>query len=199
LIVYDNKLKDVTWYKLNDPLNDVVYAINFIDEANRVWYLEINGLNYFDPAMQQFAKYSFKHLSGTDWGLAFHIIPDKSGNSITVCPRVADGFYRFNRLENTWAKTTFPGNNTFLNEKDVVRGFVQLSSGEYIISSDKGIFLFSEKQNRISSLQKELPFASQQREGKYYWIDQTYGWRMIQGLINETRYKHIEDINEFME
>ncbi|HET6724000.1 MAG TPA: histidine kinase [Chitinophagaceae bacterium] len=185
LVIYDSRLKDVTWYKLNDPVNLEFYAVNFIDETNRVWYSDINGLSCFDPAVQQFTSHSFKHLSGINWGMAFYIIPDKTGNIITVCPRVADGFFRFNRLKNQWTKTTFPGNKTFLNESDVVRGFVQLASGDYIISSDKGIFLYSEKQNRISSLQKELPFAEPTRRGQLMldrsgnlWITDD-----IQGLI----------------
>jgi hypothetical protein len=158
-VIYDSRLKDVTRYKLNDPVNLEFYAVNFIDETNRVWYTDINGLSCFDPAVQQFASHSFKHLSGINWGMAFYILPDKSGNIITVCPRVADGFYRFNRLKNQWTKTTFPGNKTFLNERDVV----VCSTGfrNYIISSDKGYF-FSEKHNRISVC-KRIPFAEPRR------------------------------------
>jgi ligand-binding sensor domain-containing protein len=185
LVIYDTKLKDVTWYKVNDVVNYEFYAINFIDEANRVWYTDINGLSYFDPAMQQFTQHSFKHLSGSNWGLAFYIIPDKKGNTITVCPRVCNGLYRFNREKDKWTQTSFPGNNSFLNEKDVVRGFVQLPTGEYIISSDKGIFLYSEKQNRITGLQKELPFAAPTRRGEILLDRSNNLWIAddVQGLI----------------
>lgn len=185
LVVYDTKLKDVTWYKLNEPTNLKFYAIHLIDEANRVWYTDVNGLNYFDPAMQQFSQHSFQHLSGIMSGLAFYIIPDKTGSIITVCPRVSNGLYRFNRVTNKWTRRTFPGKNSFLNERDVVRGFVQLSSGEYIISSDKGIFVYSEKQNKITSLEKILPVAAPTRRGEIL-LDRTGNlWISddIQGLI----------------
>lgn len=185
LAVYNTKLKDVTWYRLNEPLNLEFYAVHLIDEANRVWHSNVDGLKYFDPAMQQFTQHSFKHLGGVMWGLAFHIIPDKTGDVITVCTRVSNGLYRFNRVTNQWTRTTFPGKNSFLNEKDVVRGFVQISPGEYIISSDKGIFVYSEKKNTITSLEKKLPVAAPTRRGEILldragnlWIADD-----IQGLI----------------
>lgn len=185
LAVYDTDLKDVTWYKFNDPIYYEFYGVTFIDEANRAWYMDINGIGYFDPAMQQFTHHSFKHLSGPNWGFAFYILPDKEGNTITVCPRVSDGLYRFNREKNEWTKSKFPGNANFLNEKDVVRGLVQLSSGVYVISSDKGIFLYNEKQNRLSSLQKDFPFAAPTRRGEILLDRSDHLWLAddLQGLI----------------
>jgi ligand-binding sensor domain-containing protein/two-component sensor histidine kinase len=185
LYIYDTDIKDVTWYKLHDPINSEFYAINFIDEANRVWFSDINGLSCFDPAIQQFSSHSFKHLNNMNWVLAFYIIPDKDGDNITVCPRVTDGYYRFTRSKNKWTKFNFPGNKTFLNERDVVRGFVRLPSGEYIISSDNGIFLYSEQKNRIRSLQEELPFAEPTKRGEILLDRSGYLWIAddLQGLI----------------
>ena len=185
LVVYDTRLKDVTWHKANNLVELEFYAINLIDEANRAWYTDINGLSYFDPAMQQFTQHSFKHLSGEKWGMAFYILSDKTGDNLTVCPRVCDGFYRFNRPTNKWTRTPFPNNKTFLNEKDVVRGFIQLPSGEFLISSDKGIFIFSEQQNKITSLEKILPVAAPTRRGEVL-LDKTGNiWITddVQGLI----------------
>jgi streptogramin lyase len=54
LAVYDSKLKDVTWYKFNNVTENEFYAVDFVDEDNRIWHVNINGLQYFDPAMQQF-------------------------------------------------------------------------------------------------------------------------------------------------
>ena len=56
LAIYDSKLKDVTWYKLNNAAENEFYAVDYIDEANRVWHSDIDGLHYFDPVMQQFAR-----------------------------------------------------------------------------------------------------------------------------------------------
>ena len=185
LVVYDTRLRDVTWYKANNLVELEFYAINLIDEANRAWYTDINGLSYFDPAMQQFTTHSFKHLSGTNWGMAFYILSDKSGNNLTVCPRVSDGIYKFDRITDTWTKTPFPGNTKFLTDRDVVRGFIKLPSGDYLVSADKGIFIFSEIRNKITSLEKILPVAAPTRRGEVLldrlgniWITDD-----VQGLI----------------
>lgn len=195
LVVYDTNVKDVTWYKFNDPTYYEFYGVNFIDEANRAWYMDINGIGYFDPAMQQFSHHSFRHLSGPNWGFAFYILPNEDGNILTVCPRVSDGLYHFDRLKNEWTKSTFPGNNNFLNEKDVVRGLARLSSGTYVISSDKGIFLYDEKQNRLTNLQKQFPFAAPTRRGDmvldrsgYIWLsDESHG--LIKWRPGENKYR----------
>ncbi len=159
LAIYDTKLKEVTWTKFNDGVKNEFYAIDFIDEANRVWHQNIYGVQYFDPAMQQFARYSYRHLSNVDWSYAFYILSDKSGNNITVCPRQTDGIYHFDKLKKDWTKTLFPRHETFKKEIEAIRGFVQLPSGDYIISADKGLFLYSEKIKKITAIDRMLPFA----------------------------------------
>jgi ligand-binding sensor domain-containing protein len=163
VVVYDSKLKDVTWYKSNNPEKNEFYAIDFFDKDNRAWHGDINGLSYFDPAMQQFARYSFKHLVSPEMTFAFYILSDKQGDNLTVCPRFAGGIFHFNKLKKEWTKSLFPSQNTFLKEEDAVRGFVQLRSGEYIISSNHGLFLYSEKKNKINSLQGIPPFSASTR------------------------------------
>jgi len=195
LVVYDSKLKDVTWYKSNNLDKNEFYAIDFIDEGNRAWHADINGLSYFDPAMQQFARYSFKNLVSPVMTFAFYILSDKPGNNLTVCPRFAGGIFHFNKLKKEWTKSLFPKRNTFLKEEDAVRGFVQLRSGDYIISSNHGLFLYSEKKNTITSLQGIPPFTSSTRgeitldhSGNLWISDDT------KGLVKwnpETREYHI--------
>ena len=163
LAIYDTKLKDVTWYRLNNNVANEFYAVDHIDEANRVWHTDVNGLQYFDPVMQQFAKHSFKDLSGPDWAFAFYILSDKTGNNITVCPRWTDGLYRFDRVNQKWSKFLFPPHASFKSEKDAIRGFVQLPTGDFIISADRGIFVYSEKMKTIKLLKDELPFSVTRR------------------------------------
>ena len=112
------------------------------------------------------AKYSFKHLSGPDWAFAFYILSDKTGNNITVCPRSTDGLYHFDRIKRNGRKSLFPRNESFKSEKDAIRGFVQLPSGDFIISADRGIFVYSEKTKKITLLTDQLPF-SLTRRGRY--------------------------------
>ncbi len=59
-----------------------------IDEHNRIWYGNINGIQYFDPAMQQFTTYSFHELYvAPDWAYARYIISDYSrAVRSTLCP-----------------------------------------------------------------------------------------------------------------
>lgn len=164
IAIYDTKLKEVTWHKFNNVPENEYYAIDFIDESSRIWFADYFGLRYFDPAVQQFAQYSYKHLSNPGWAYTYYILPDKSGNNITVCPRFTDGLFHFNRQENSWKKILFPGGKTFQTDREVVRGFVQLQSGEYIISSDQGLFLYSEKKRSMIPLQG-IPGFSPSRRG----------------------------------
>jgi len=163
LVVYDSKLKDITWYKINNFNENNYYAVELVDDQNRLWQTNVLGLQYFDPVMQQFSRYSFQHLTGGDWAFAFYIIADKTGKSITICPRSTDGLLQFNRKENKWTKFLFPVDKTFKAEKDAVRGFAQLPSGDFIISADRGIFVYSEKTKQIKPLTSELPFTLPRR------------------------------------
>jgi ligand-binding sensor domain-containing protein len=175
LAVYDTRLKDITWYKINDVVDNQFYGLDMIDEADRVWHSNINGLLYFDPAIQQFTHYSFRSLSGPDWGFAFYIIPDKTGNEITVCPRLTDGLYRFNRATKEWTRFPFPADKVTGAEKDAIRGFVRLPSGDFLISADRGFFRYSERTGIVTSITKELPF-SLNRRGEIKLDHRGYVW-----------------------
>ncbi len=163
LAVYDTEQKDIVWTKFNNPAQKELYSILYIDDAKRIWCADFNGLQYFDPVMQQFTRHSFKHLSNVDWGYAFYIFSDITGDHITVCPRLTDGIYHFDRKKNTWKKSPFSGNHNFKTERDVLRGFAQLPSGDYIISADKGVFIYSMKQQRLIPVQNGLPVSPTRR------------------------------------
>jgi ligand-binding sensor domain-containing protein/two-component sensor histidine kinase len=184
LALYDTKLKEVTWSKFNNAQESEFYSMIFIDEANRVWNFDINGVSYFDPTMQQFSRYSFKQFSGPDWAFAFYILSDKSGNNITVCPRFSDGVYHFNKLKKEWSKVPFPQQKDFKREIEAVKGFAQLPSGDYILSNDKGIFLYSEKNKKITRF-RSTPAFSPTRRGEIFLDHSGNMWLSddIKGLI----------------
>lgn len=182
LAVYDTKLKDVTWYKMNNPRDKEYYAVNFIDEANRVWYYDNFGLSVFDPAIQQFSSYSFKHLSKPDWAYVFYVLYDSSGNHITVCPRITDGVYFFDKQTKEWKKKNFPGNRQFIGERESVRGFIQLSPGEYIITTDHAFYRYSENKGTITVVNPGPQFLParrgeiiKDRRGNVWFSDDTWG------------------------
>jgi ligand-binding sensor domain-containing protein len=184
LAIYDIRLHDVTWAKFNDPEKNEAYGIELIDDANRIWYPTIYGALCFDPGVQQFARYSFKHLSSVNWAYAFYILSDPSGNNITVCPRQTDGIYHFDKLKKQWSKAYFPKHESFEKEIQAIRSFIQLPSGEYLISADKGIFIFSEKANRLTPVDKTLPFTLT-RKGQMITGDSGYVWMAFneEGLV----------------
>ncbi len=175
LVLYDTDLKDVTLVKVNDASENEFFAINYIDESNRVWFSDMNGLKYFDPAMQQFSRHSFKRLSDVDWAYAFHITSDKAGRRITVCPMMTDGIYHFDKEKQTWSKSLFSNGETFTYERSLVRGFAKLPSGDYIISADRGIFQFSEKTKKVTDIREGLP-VSPTRRGQVLLARSGYLW-----------------------
>ena len=156
LAIYDSNEKDVTWLKYNDASENEFYGIDMIDEDNRVWYSYFKGLEYFDPAMQQFSMYRYKKLGGPAWGFVFYIVPDKTGENIAVCPRITDGVYFFNKDKKSWKKFEFPQSRVFDNESDVIRGFVKIAENEYVISSYKGIYKFNIEKNIITDITRKI-------------------------------------------
>ena len=176
MAIYDTRIKDITWCKFSRAEDSQFFGMQYVDESNRVWYADINGLHYFDPAMQQFTRYSFKPLTRVDWAYAFHILSDKTGEKITVCPRMTDGIFHFDRKTNTWTKSLFSTGETFKLERDLVRGFARLPSGDYIISADRGVFIYSEKNKRITEVHEGLPVSRTRRgdvlidKAGYVWL-----------------------------
>lgn len=143
LVVYNSLQKAVTWYKVNQPLQYRFYGIDYIDDANRIWYADINGIQYFDPVMQQFSTHSYEHLFNKQWAYSFYILSDPSGRHITVCPRVTDGMFHFDKQTGQWTKSTFTSLRQKGIERLIVRGFVELEPGVYMISADEGLFTYS--------------------------------------------------------
>ncbi len=182
LAIYDTHLKDITWFARNNAAENEFYFINYIDESNRVWYTGVNGVGYYDPVVQQFSKYSFRHLSKPDWAFVFYTLTNPTGNIITVCPRITDGIFFYDRSRREWSKESFPQKENFLGEREAVKGFVELSPGEYVLSSDKGVYRYSRKTKKLSMVRPEGPFAPtrrgdmiRDRDGNIWLSDYTWG------------------------
>jgi len=150
LLVYNTQLKDVTWARFNNPQKDLYYGIHCIDEHNRIWYGNINGIQYFDPAMQQFTNYSFFELYGMDWAFAQFIVSDKAGRMITVCPIQANGLYVFDKQTTSWTKLPFKGPAPFT--KLQVVGFAALPDGRLAISATDGLFTYDVRTQQLETM-----------------------------------------------
>lgn len=197
LALYDTRAKDITWYKLNNAAQHEYYSIGYIDESGRIWQAGLNGLSYFDPLLQQFAVSSFRHLSKPDWAFAFYIIPDATGKRVTVCPRITDGLFVLDRSRNEWSKIIFPNGQSFLGERESVKGFLELQPGEFLISSDKGIYRFNLSSNKMAPVAAGTPFLPtrrgdvlKDRKGNVWLSDDTRGltkWDPRSGQITYFR------------
>ncbi len=149
LAVYDTREQRVTWYKKNNPLKMEFYGIHHIDQDHRVWNVTLSGLQYFDPVAQQFSTYSFEDLYTGSWAFAFYNQSNATGDVITVCPLFADGLYRFDKKSSRWTKLFFRNQHGRQLTNLVVRGFVELSPGKYMLSADQGLFTYSEKDQQL--------------------------------------------------
>jgi len=165
LMVYNTKEKVISWSKKNDILNNEFYGISFIDELNRAWYFNNNGVHYFDPLVQQFVNYSYDNLFNKGYSFAFYMISDQSGNNITVCPRVGYGLYHFNKISQTWTKSPFNDIKNIASTKFIVRGFVETEPGKYMISTDIGLYYYS------MSTKKLIPVPNQPKLEFNRWGD----------------------------
>lgn len=173
--IYNTLVKAITWYKFSQPLKKEFYGIDYIDEANRIWYRTIHGVQYFDPAVQQFTSSSFEHLFGKDWAYVFYIIPDASGTMITICPRVAEGLFIFNKPAGTWTKLPFNGLSAMGQERIEVRGFAEIGPGQYIISAEEGLYSYSVATKTLSVARRQ-PAVTFKRWGEIIKDDSGYLW-----------------------
>lgn len=150
LAIYDTRLKDVIWSRLNNIPENLFYGVHCIDEHNRIWYGNINGIQVFDPAMQQFTSLSFAPLYGRDWAFTRHMISDSTGRMIIVCPIQANGLYVFDKLNSTWTKLPLNGPAPF--KKLEVRGLVSLPDGRLAISSEQGLFTYQVSTRQLQAM-----------------------------------------------
>lgn len=159
LVIYNTTQQAITWYKFNQILKYEFYGVDYIDNENRIWHSNINGFQYFDPVVQQFSTWSFEHLYSKNWAFSFYILSDPAGNLITVCPRVADGLYHFDKSSKEWTRSDFNGLKAMGYERLLVRGFSELSPGQYIISADEGLFLYSLHSKTIRIMPNHPPIV----------------------------------------
>ncbi len=177
-MLYDIRLKDGIFYKPNNPDALEFYTMNYIDDAGRIWCSDMGGVNIFDPLMHQFPSYEYQKKGA----FSYYVISDKTGNKITVCPRFTDCIYIFDKPTKQWTKKLFPHHENFIKETDVVNGFVELSPGEYVISSDKGVYRYSLNKNSISRVTNGFPFGVSRKAdmlkdkaGNVWISDNTWG------------------------
>ena len=140
VVLYDSEKQDAVYYRENVEVDQKYYGVQMIDEADRIWHINNNGLQYFDPVMQQFQVYRYDHLYGKNWAITVFACSDEKGNEIVACPNITNAFYHFNKKNQTWKQTDFPHPDRDNPYK--IRGFTRYRDGSIFISTDRGLFRF---------------------------------------------------------
>jgi len=143
LSIYNTQTKSITGSWLNVPEKGKWYGVNYIDDAGRIWCLGGNGVLYFDRVTQQFAHYDLTHLSSFNSPFSFYVKSDETGEVVTVCPRITDALFKFDKSTQEWTRYPFNGLSKYTKENLIVRGFEETEPGEYLISTDNGLFTYS--------------------------------------------------------
>ena len=159
--VYHTGLQEIIYVRNNNLLKREFYGVENIDRAGRFWQGTLNGIQCFDPLMQQFTRYSYEHLHNERWGFTYHALPEAGGDVITICPRVTDGVYRFDKNRETWTKYPFDGRPSLLT----VRGFTRRHDGVYVIAAEEGLFYWTAGKKNALQPVKPVPGIRFQRWG----------------------------------
>lgn len=158
--VYHTGRQEVIYAKNNHLLKREFFGIESIDKAGRLWQGTLNGIQCFDPLMQQFTRYSYEDLHNGRWGYTYHAIPE-SGGSIIICPLVTDGIYRFDVSKGSWKKYPFTGQPGLLT----VRGFTRRHDGVFVIAAEEGLFYWHLGQKSRLMRVKPVPGIRYKRWG----------------------------------
>lgn len=133
--IYHTRWQEVVFAKTNKHIKQELYGAESIDKDGRAWQRILQGIQCFDPLMQQFAQYSYGDMHA-EWGFTFYVLPEKATDGLIVCPRYTDGIYRFDKLSHTWTKFPF-------KRHIAVRGFTRRHDGVYLIAAEEGLFTWS--------------------------------------------------------
>ncbi|WP_170110212.1 sensor histidine kinase [Flavilitoribacter nigricans] len=141
--VYNSHTRTLDYAKSNDFEKKAFYGISMIDKRGRIWYDNTFGIYLFDPHLQQFGNRSFRDLyDRKDPALNIYVEYDTVRDRIVVCPRRADGLYRYERKTEKWEKLALdPGDKPYLE----VFGFSMLGDGQYLLSTRSGLQLYDER------------------------------------------------------
>jgi ligand-binding sensor domain-containing protein len=208
LLLYNSALQDVTWFRENIQVEQRFAGVDLVDDHNRMWHFNVNGIQYFDPQLQQFESFSYDHLYGKNWAFTFFILPSADPEQLIVCPNNTDGIYLFNRRSALWQRYAFANDEV----PKIVRGFVKLSTGDLLLSSYEGMYHFSWHKKRLKRIRIDAPvkfgrFSSMvldrdenawiavADEGLLYWDRKRNRFRLFEKAIQSLAPNAFENIN----
>ncbi len=165
---YHTGKKEVVLYRPNRVQNSEYFGVDCIDDDKRVWFSTINGVRIFDPIVQQFAEFSFQNLFDFYWAFVYYMLSDSTGNQVTVCPRQCDGIYFFDKHTRAFRKSPINNLASFNLKLLTVRGFARTHTGNYVLSTESGIFGYSTKSQQIFRFPFQ-PSLKHRRFGDALW------------------------------
>ena len=182
LFLYSISRNRILYQVKNDERQQQYFGVSLVDEDQRIWYSNFQGLFLYDPFIQQFHTYSFdQELKDNNASLVFLQAYDQENDRIVVCPRFTDGIYLFDRRTKSWTVSRFGNVQNFAaNGKNInIYGMVRLQNDDYILAGMEGLFRYNLNDRRlIPLLDTDLPegtwFSSLYLdEDKKLWIGTT--------------------------
>lgn len=175
LVVFNTQKEKITSWKPNNNRKGVSFNITTKDDDDRVWGSSIKGLHMFDPYLQQFEVYSYVLLNQGVWGFAFRMVEHNNQHSITVFPSDADGLFHFNKLDESWKKTSFPPQPNLPVKYHPMRDIVKAPNGKFTLASEFGLFSYDYHTNRFTPFpyQPNLKFKALR---KLFWDSKGKLW-----------------------
>ncbi|MEZ4965051.1 MAG: histidine kinase [Saprospiraceae bacterium] len=184
IVAYNTKTFEVTYRKDSEIENKKYYGIEYIDEEQRVWLPEIDGIHIFDPRLQQFAAYSYEHLHPPGWSFSYYMLPGPSKRGLLLLPRHDGGIYHFDLQDKKWQRFLLKAANAPDPQKWLPRGFARAPDGSYTISDEQGLFSYWPERHKFIPLPVSMPFSFT-RYGPILWDHKGRLWVCvgIDGLV----------------
>ncbi|MCB0546123.1 MAG: histidine kinase, partial [Phaeodactylibacter sp.] len=152
-----------------------IYGVEFIDEQHRAWAKSGEGVFVFDPLLQQFDVFSFKHLNGAGAGLVFNIVEWKSPNELIIAPRGTPGVLHYNQESRDWSLSKAPdallGEGAQLHTRHVAWS----PEGELTLCYFGGILLYNPNTRTFRPF-PSLPPVKLRRFQRLLWDSQGRLW-----------------------
>lgn len=167
LMIFDCQNKEFRPYKINREEEGIYYGVGFIDEKGRNWLKSIRGPILYDPLIQQFDRYPFRHLIPKHLkGITRDVIVPPKGESDTFhfIVEQGQGLYHLNRTQKTWSVTALP--SKYASDYPSFDGQEAFQVGEQswlILEANKGFYQYDAEEQTL------LPLPQQPKHDPHFF------------------------------
>lgn len=157
LVVYDIRREAVVFWRRNNLRDGLYFGIDFVDNSNRAWHANINGVHLFDPCLQQFVPYDYQDLRPPGWTYAFYIAPAPDAHEMLILPRYDNGIYHFDLNRRAYARHRLKVPGAPALDTWETRGLSRAPDGSYTICAEHGFFSYSAQTSALRPLDYRPP------------------------------------------